>query len=107
MSPCRRGCCWTPFGHAATVTDCPCHDDEEDDPVTDATNHEEHDTADPLDEVSVTVAEFMVRNGLSEMELAELLREYRSESGYSGFQMFAFDRLDSEFINWCRWERLA
>jgi hypothetical protein len=23
--PCKRGCCWTPFGHAGTVATCPCH----------------------------------------------------------------------------------
>lgn len=22
---CRRSCCWTPFGHSATVLMCACH----------------------------------------------------------------------------------
>ncbi len=24
-SPCRRGCCWTPFQHSAAATNCKCH----------------------------------------------------------------------------------
>jgi hypothetical protein len=24
---CRRGCCWTPYGHSAEATNCTCHDE--------------------------------------------------------------------------------
>lgn len=25
MSDCKRGCCWTPFGHSAAAIKCKCH----------------------------------------------------------------------------------
>lgn len=30
MSACRRGCCWTPFGHSTAAEGCTCHVSEVD-----------------------------------------------------------------------------
>lgn len=29
MSACKRGCCWTPYGHSTAAVDCTCHEAEQ------------------------------------------------------------------------------
>lgn len=26
MSACKRGCCWTPYGHSTAARGCTCHE---------------------------------------------------------------------------------
>lgn len=26
---CKRGCCWSPYGHSAAAVNCQCHPEEE------------------------------------------------------------------------------
>lgn len=56
---------------------------------------------------TVPVETFMADRALSAVDMRELLREYRSETGWSPFEMGSRDELDSDFLNWHRWERLA
>lgn len=53
------------------------------------------------------VEAFMAEHRISRSDMGELLREYRSESGWSAFSFGDRDLLDSEFLNWAKWERLA
>ncbi|MFF2493230.1 hypothetical protein [Agromyces sp. NPDC058064] len=50
---------------------------------------------------------FMADHGMPRADFSALLREYRSESGWSAFQIGERDHLDSEFLNWFEWERLG
>ena len=55
---------------------------------------------------SMAVEAFLVDQNITRGELAELLREYRSETGMSPFEWGERDTLDDQFLNWHRWERL-
>lgn len=66
--------------------------------------------SDPFsDEVpySMLVDAFMGAHDLTEQQVREVFREYRSECDLSPFVYDACDLLDSEFLNWFRWERLG
>lgn len=56
---------------------------------------------------TVSAEAFLIDHNLTRAELSELLREYRSETGWSAFEMCERDSLDSDFLNWHRWERLG
>jgi len=60
----------------------------------------------PDDDVTVTVFEFRMAHCLSETDLRDALREYRSETGVSPFEWGELDVLDDGFVNWWKWERL-
>lgn len=74
------------------------------DPEADPASEWEPEHAEPA---SMTVAAFMAEHDLTRVDVGEVLREYRSETGWSAFELGARDVLDSEFLNWHRWERLA
>ncbi len=56
---------------------------------------------------SLSVQVFMADLGLDAVGMRELLREYRSECGWSAFELSERDLLGSEFLNWFEWERLG
>lgn len=61
----------------------------------------------PETEATMAVEAFIVDQNITRGDLAELLREYRSETGMSPFEWGERDTLDDQFLNWHRWERLA
>lgn len=63
-----------------------------------------HDTDD--DDSSRRVLVFQLDRGLSDKDLRDALREYRSETGYSSWDQLDAGVLDVDFTNWFRWERL-
>ncbi|MCI2958208.1 hypothetical protein MN032_10915 [Agromyces atrinae] len=56
---------------------------------------------------TVSVPDFMMRHSLDLNDFRELLREFRSESGHSPWELFERDTLSTDFLNWFDWERLA
>lgn len=56
---------------------------------------------------TVSCEAFMADHGMSRADFREVLREYRSETGYSAFEWGERDTLDSQFMSWFEWERLA
>lgn len=65
-------------------------------------------TAPSLDgDTTFNVELFMLAGGFSLADMKEILREYRSEAGWSPFEMGEVETLSSDFLNWFRWERLA
>lgn len=55
---------------------------------------------------TVSCEVFMADHGLSRTGFRELLREYRSETGWSAFEWGERDVLDSQFLSWFEWERI-
>lgn len=58
------------------------------------------------DEVTISVSLFQMENRLTDAELGALLREFRSETGWSAFELGELDMLSDDFRNWFKWERL-
>jgi hypothetical protein len=57
-------------------------------------------------ETTVNVELFMLAGGFRVADMKEILRDYRSETGWSPFEMGEVETLSSDFLNWFRWERL-
>lgn len=55
---------------------------------------------------TVSCEVFMANHGLSRTGFRELLREYRSETGWSAFEWGQRGVLDSQFLSWFEWERI-
>lgn len=56
---------------------------------------------------SLSCEAFMSAHNLARHELAELLREYRSETGLSAFEWGSRGVVDGDFLDWFTWERLG
>lgn len=55
----------------------------------------------------MSIEAFLIDQNITRAALGEMLREYRSETGYTPFEYGDRDVLASDFLNWHRWERLA